>query len=177
MDKVLSASTHGQPYPGMEEMYERYRLELSRYIASNCRCAPVEVEDIVQSAFARFQAKVCVDEIENPKAFLFKTAYNIAIDMVRHKKVQDDYVYSEGQTVLDNTHELGPEKIVESRQRLGIIAKALWRMPAKRRQLLLMNRCENLSYAEIARQIGISEAAVRKHVSKALQDCHKALQP
>lgn len=177
MDKVLSASPSRQAYPSMDELYQQYRLDLSRYIASTCRFGPMEVEDIVQSAFARFQARVCIKEITNPKAFLFKTAYNIAIDMVRHKKIQDDYVYSEGQMALENTHEIGPEKIVESQQRLGIIAKALWRMPAKRRQLLLMNRCENLSYAEIARQIGISETAVRKHVSKALQDCHKALHP
>ena len=71
---------------------------------------------------------------------------------------------------------LGPEREVEGKQRLGIISRALWGMPKKRRQLLMMSRFDGLSYAEIARQVGLSETVVRKHISNALADCHKALQ-
>lgn len=39
-----------------------------------------------------------------------------------------------------------------------------------------MNRFDGLSYAEIARRVDLSETVVRKHVTKALIDCQKALQ-
>ncbi len=38
-----------------------------------------------------------------------------------------------------------------------------------------MHRFDNLSYAEIARSLDLSESVVRKHISKALADCQKAL--
>ena len=40
----------------------------------------------------------------------------------------------------------------------------------------MMNRLDGMSYAHIARTVGLSETVVRKHVTKALLDCHKALQ-
>ena len=40
----------------------------------------------------------------------------------------------------------------------------------------MMNRFDGMSYAQIARTVGLSETVVRKHVAKALVDCQKALQ-
>jgi RNA polymerase sigma-70 factor (ECF subfamily) len=75
-----------------------------------------------------------------------------------------------------NVEELSPDRVFEGNRRLGIIAKALWGMPKKRSELLMMNRFDGLSYAEIARRVNLSETVVRKHVSRALADCQKALQ-
>ena len=61
------------------------------------------------------------------------------------------------------------------RQFLGLISSALWSMPHKRRRLLLMNRVDGLSYAEIARREGLSATVVKKHVAKALAGCQQAL--
>lgn len=160
----------------VRDIYLQHREELCRYLVTKCGIKFSEAEDIVQSAFARFVAMESPYSVENPRAFLYTTSYNIAIDQQRHNRVQQKY----SQTVIDNDAEiveaLGPEREVESKQRLGIIASALWGMPKKRRQLLMMSRFDGLSYAEIARQVGLSETVVRKHVSNALADCHKALQ-
>jgi DNA-directed RNA polymerase specialized sigma24 family protein len=72
--------------------------------------------------------------------------------------------------------ELSPERIHDGKRQLGLVVKALWGMPKKRRRLLLMNRFDGQSYAQIARTVGLSETVVRKHVTKALLDCQKALQ-
>lgn len=160
----------------VRDVYLQHREELCRHIVKTCGVKFSEAEDIVQSAFARFVGMESPLAIENPRAFLYTTSYNIAIDLQRHNQVQNRY----SQAVIDNDAEiveaLGPEREVEGKQRLGIISRALWGMPKKRRQLLLMSRFDGLSYAEIARQVGLSETVVRKHVSNALADCHKALQ-
>ena len=84
------------------------------------------------------------------------------------------------QAVVDTdakvVEELSPARIHDGRRQLTIVAKALWDMPKKRRKLLVMNRFDGLSYAEIARRVDLSETVVRKHVTKALIDCQKALQ-
>jgi RNA polymerase sigma-70 factor (ECF subfamily) len=160
----------------VRDIYLQHREELCRHIVNKCGVKSSEAEDIVHSAFVRFVGMESPFSVENPRAFLFTTSYNIAIDVKRHNQVQNRYE----QAVVDNDAEiveaLGPEREVEGKQRLGIISRALWGMPKKRRQLLMMSRFDGLSYAEIARQVGLSETVVRKHVSNALADCHKALQ-
>ncbi|RYY03634.1 MAG: sigma-70 family RNA polymerase sigma factor [Gammaproteobacteria bacterium] len=170
---IVSTSTK-EAY--VRDIYLQHREELCCHIVKKCGVKFSEAEDIVHSAFARFVGMESPFAVENPRAFLYTTSYNIAIDLKRHNQVQHKYT----QAVVDNDSEiveaLGPEREVEGKQRLGIISRALWGMPKKRRQLLMMSRFDGLSYAEIARQVGLSETVVRKHVSNALADCHKALQ-
>ena len=160
----------------VRDIYFQHREELCHYIVKKCGLKFSEAEDIVHSAFVRFVGMESPFSVENPRAFLYTTSYNIAIDVKRHNQVQNRYE----QAVSDNDAEIvearSPEREVEGKQHLGIISRALWGMPKKRRQLLLMSRFDGLSYAEIARQVGLSETIVRKHVANALADCHKALQ-
>lgn len=160
----------------VRDVYLQHREELCRYIVNKFGMKFSEAEDIVHTAFTRFVGMDSPFSVENPRAFLYTASYNIAVDLKRHSQVQDRY----SQSVVNNDAEIidavGPEREVDGKQRLGIISKALWNMPKKRRQLLLMSRFDGLSYAEIARQVGLSETVVRKHISNALADCHKALQ-
>lgn len=48
-------------------------------------------------------------------------------------------------------------------------------MPARRRRVLVLNRIEGLSFAEIARRLGLSPTAVKKHAARAMADLDAAL--
>jgi RNA polymerase sigma factor (sigma-70 family) len=157
------------------EIYQRYRQELCLYIASKFELDAGEAEDIVQSAFIRFADLDSVHDVENPRAFLYKATTNLAIDLKRHTKVKLGYAENMANVGQEADERQDPARLTESRQRLSILSSAMWNMPSKRRKLLIMNRFDGLSYAEIARQVGLSETVVRKHISKALADCHKAL--
>ena len=159
----------------MHDIYIRYRSELCQYVIRKVGVSQIEAEDVVQNAFARI-AEIDFHSIQNHRAFLYKTSYNIAIDLKRHGQVRQKHVEQVTSHDLPTVEELGPERIFEGSRQLGIITGALWGMPKKRRQLLMMSRFEGLSYAEIARRVGLSETVVRKHISKALADCQKALQ-
>ena len=160
----------------VKELYLRHRQELCSYISNKFGIDASDAEDIVQSAFARFAEMESALTIENPRAFLYKASSNIAIDIKRHGKVTRSYSDSMAGVSEEADEREDPARVAESRERLGLISAALWNMPGKRRQLLLMSRFDGLSYAEIARRVGLSETVVRKHISKALADCHKALQ-
>jgi RNA polymerase sigma factor (sigma-70 family) len=158
----------------IQSLYLAHRQELGNYLISKFRIDPGEAEDVVQSAFVRLSELHNLKEIDNHRAFLYKMCSNMVLDSQRHKKVTVSYANSMASDEEAYTN-IGPEEEAESNQRLGIIARALWNMPSKRRQLLMMSRFDGLSYAEIARQVGLSETVVRKHIAKALADCHKAL--
>lgn len=160
----------------VKDLYLQHREELCRYLMAKCNLGFNEAEDIVHSAFTRFVALESPFAVENPRAFLFTSCYNLAIDMIRRQQVQNKYSRPLTDTDVDLAETAGPEREIDGKQRLGIISRVLWNMPSKRRQLLMMSRFDGLSYAEIARQVGLSETAVRKHISNALADCHKALQ-
>lgn len=157
------------------DVYRQYRRELCAYITGKFGVDASDAEDIVQSAFARFAELEGALSVENPRAFLYRACSNIAIDLKRHGKVQQGYADAVLNLEEEATEAIGPERANESRQRLGILARVMWAMPGRRRQLLMMSRFDGLSYAEIARQVGLSETVVRKHIAKALEDCHKAL--
>jgi len=159
-----------------QALYVQHKDELCRYVIVKCRLSASEAEDVVQSAFARFVGMNAPFGVDNPRAFLFTACYNLAIDTIRRKQVQDKYARPLQDDDAETLETTGPERELESKQRLGILSRVLWGMPQKRRQLLMMSRFDGLTYAEIGRRVGISEAAVRKHVANALADCHKALQ-
>ena len=97
-------------------------------------------------------------------------------DQIRKRSMQIDYARSVAQVGPGTAEEIGPERQPDAIQRLGIISRALWALPGKRRQLLMMSRFDGLTYAEISRRVNLSETVVRKHIAKALAGCQCALQ-
>lgn len=160
-----------QDPPSVQALYRQYRAELCRFLMHKHRLSSSEAEDVVQTAFSRLAAGDTA-ALDNPRAFLYRMVVNLVIDQQRHNQVQDRYLQSQTD---DEAAAPGPERTLAGQQRLGIIARAVWGMPKKRRQLLLMSRFDGLSFAEIARQVGLSETVVRKHINKALAECHNAL--
>jgi len=159
----------------INDVYVRYRSELCSSIVNKFQVTRDEAEDIVHAAFARV-VEIKDQTIKNPRALLYKMSYNIAIDRKRHGAVCQKHVDSVIDSESAVVEELGPERVFEGNRRLQIVQKVMWAMPEKRRQLFVMSRFDGLSYAEIARRVGLSETAVRKQISKGLMDCQKALQ-
>ncbi len=161
----------------IREVYSRYRDELCHYLARHYRLDPAEAEDVVQAVFTRVAETNIVLTLDNPRAFLYKMAANTCIDLKRRDKVRASYqtqvVESDEEREFDHTD---PAREVEADQQLRCVTDALRTMPEKRRRMLLMNRLDGLSYAEIARREQLSETVVRKHIFKALADCQKALE-
>lgn len=58
---------------------------------------------------------------------------------------------------------------------LMAVDAALDALPARARQVFILSRFEGLTYSEIAAQLGVSVALVRKHMLRAAQACLAAL--
>ena len=157
----------------VHDMYVEYHAELCQYVMKTVGVGKPEAEDVVQTAFAKV-SQLELTSIRNNRAFLYKTCRNIAVDAQRRAQVRQKHVDVVAHAG-DGIDELAPERIVDGKRDLKVVSEALWEMPQKRRKILIMSRFDGLSYAEIARREGLSETVVRKHISKALRDCQRAM--
>ncbi|MGH1558523.1 RNA polymerase sigma factor [Caulobacter segnis] len=66
------------------------------------------------------------------------------------------------------------ERTVIAKQELGVLNRVVQGLPPRHRRFPADNRVAGLSFAEIARQNGVSEALVRKTVGEAVAACQRA---
>ena len=158
----------------LSDLYLVHWKGLCGYVRSQFGPGPPEPEDVAQSAFIRFAA-ADPTHIENPRAFLYATARHLVIDHHRQAQRASAHEQAAQSAAEDQVYELSPENVLLQAERFRILAQALERMPLKRRRLVLLNRFEGLSYAQIGEQFGMSAENVRKHIERTLAECLRAL--
>lgn len=55
-----------------------------------------------------------------------------------------------------------------AQQQRQALKQALAELPVRTQQIFRLNRLEGMTHAEVARQLGISDSSVQKHLAKAL---------
>ena len=130
---------------------------------------------LAQNTYLRLATVQSTLEIENPRAFVYRVAGNLAIDALRREgRLAPDLTFLEaGEAAADGTP--SPEASVLARDRLRQLEEALDELPAKARTALLLNRVEGRPFAEIAGELGVSESMVAKYIARALRHCRDRL--
>lgn len=132
--------------------------------------------DVAQDTYVRLAAiPPATLDIQNPRAFVYRVAGNLAIDTMRREgRIAADLTFLEaGEVVPDPTP--SPEARTLARERLRLLEEALNELPSKTRLALLLSRIEGRSFAEIAGELGVSESMVAKHIARALRHCRDRL--
>ena len=160
----------------LKQLYEHHWNDLCRHIRATFGAGPPDPQDVAQSAFVRYLSIDDHQSVENPRAFLYTTARNIALDITRHHKHANRHslsaVQDEGAQTID---ESSPERITLARERATALSAAIENLPRRQRQALLLNRLHDLSYSEIAERIGSSKSDVRRQIVRALATIEAAL--
>lgn len=123
-----------------------------------------DAEDLLHSAYLRLQRYRADKEVQDPAAFLVRTAQNLAIDRYR----RDQPLRDGGVELETEDHSPLQDEVIASRARLERVKSGLDQLTPRTREVFLMHRLQNFKYHEIATQLGISQSAVEKHISKAL---------
>lgn len=97
--------------------------------------------------------------------WLLQIARNAALDQLRRRQVVRFAPLEEGLEVADEAP--GPEARYASRQRQAQLERALRRLAAEHREILLLREVEDLSYAELAAVLGIAEGTVKSRLARA----------
>ncbi len=128
-------------------------------------------DDIVQDTYARLLRAYAAGTIRHPKAFLFTTARNSALDFFRRKRAVslDDVTHFDESSVLVDR----PDTVerVSRDQELEILADAVRALPDRCRQVIMLRYLDGLAYKEIAVQLDISPETVKAQMAKGMRRC------
>lgn len=123
-----------------------------------------DLDDLVQEAFLRaFKGLNRLKEPERFGAYLHRIARNICVDWLRRKK-RDNVSLDEVE--MDPAVE-GEDPLDIREERLASLRRQVGRLPLALREAVLMFYFERQTYEQIARFLGITEAAVNQRLHRA----------
>nr|WP_083434604.1 sigma-70 family RNA polymerase sigma factor [Sphingomonas sp. Y57] len=128
----------------------------------------LDADDVVQEAYSRFAAMETVDQLRNPRAYLFSVARTIVLMHVRHARVIPIRSVIDEDTSDFAADEPSPETQVSDREQLHLLAMAIAELPEPGRAAFLMRVMGELPHREIGERLGMSDNAVQKSVAKSL---------
>lgn len=159
-----------------EALYTAHWQPLVRRLLARFGAGPPDPEDIAQAACLKFAELPDRQQIDNPKAFLYRIASNLIVDHHRSPKnvlaTEHDILVAEK---YENSDVSNPENVLMNRQEADIVTAVIRALPERDRAFVLMNRLEGLTYTDIARQAGMSRAGVQKIIIRALEKCTHAV--
>lgn len=142
-----------------------YWARLLKLVARHTRGSD-DAEDLLHAAYIRMERYRSDHVVENPSAFLVRTAANIAVDIYRREKFWEPRDEKrDGQCPDDAPLQ---DEVIAARARLSRVQDGLSKLPARTREIFLMHRLKGLKYREIAVHFGISQSAVEKHIARAV---------
>ena len=124
-----------------------------------------DADDLVQEAWVRLACYEREQIVDQPEAFLMRTALNLSIDAHRARVGRGEEVMLEEVVLIDTAPDA--DAVVLGRERLARMSVCLGRLANKTRDIFLAHRVEGLSYQEIARRHQLSISTVEKHVARA----------
>lgn len=155
-------------------LFRQYSGELLSFLTAKLGCRE-QAADVVQETYVRVLSLENPYVILQPRAFLYKTALNLTIDAFRRRRVRAERTV-ELETVEHLPSQLpDQEAVVESKQRVEVLRRAIDELPPKCRHVFLLHKFQSLPHAVIAARLGISKNMVEKHVMKAIAHCRKRL--
>lgn len=145
---------------------------LVRYLLKKVRIYE-DANDLAQEAFLRMHKFQQSNKLDNARAFLFRTANNLAVDQLRRARVHDRYMCTEmiqeQSDVEEDKYAPSAERTVSAEQELEKIYEIIDEMPLKVKRAFLLHRGKDLSYSEISREMNVSTSMVEKYIIEALK--------
>ena len=157
------------------DLMNRHRQELLRFLLLKVNCSDT-AQDLFQETFIRFSGYEQKDKIENPRAFIFRIAANLATDHLRSRSRQMLNNDDDGESIEQiEAPASEPEHAAISHQQMELLTQALAELPPKCRDVFIMLKLKHYSYAQVEQQLGISQTMILKYLTRALSHCRQRL--
>ncbi len=155
------------------EHVQPHEPALRAYLSKRFPSLP-DHDDLVQETYARLLRVEDPGRLAHPKAFLFTTARNAAIDLFRRRSAHPHEALAEADRLIEWPLLETPPTVVETmerRQRREALTAALQSLPERCREVMLLRYLDGLAGKEIAARLGISLGTVKGHLLKGVRDC------
>ena len=148
-------------------MAAHYYAELVSYFARSLNDREAAA-DVVQESYLRVFSMRSASPVRDLRALLFHIGRNIVIDGARRRQAERHML--ETLALVCVAEAPAAEREASARQQLARLLALLESMPRKRREAFVLVRIYGFSHKEAAAHMGISEAAIEKHIVRAVCD-------
>jgi RNA polymerase sigma-70 factor (family 1) len=142
-------------------LYTRYFSDVQRYVAL-FEPSKASMDELTQDVFVRiWEKRTYLAEVETFKSYLFMVTRNVVFNYLRGLKVQQKV------KELDEAAERSGPAVEDQllyKQYYRIALEAMEKLPPGRRKVLKMSIDDGLTLDEIANELNISRAGVKKQL-------------
>jgi RNA polymerase sigma factor (sigma-70 family) len=165
----LAGGSHAQR---ISRLFSEHNESLIQFLATRLRSVQ-EAKEVAQEAYVRLLSLEDSGAVSFLRAFLFKTATNLAVDRIRSRNRQQQALDA---GLCDESREAPmPDREAASAQEVEIVRRLIGELPPKCRHAFLMHRVHGAEFSEIAQEMGLSERMVRHYVLRAVLYCRAGL--
>jgi RNA polymerase sigma-70 factor (ECF subfamily) len=134
-----------------------------------------DVDDVVQESFLRIWKARLAQPIHSSKAFLFKVARHLALDLVRRGQVSPiNHVRDlSALNVVEDSR--GVAESADANEKMLALADAVASLPTRCREIVILRKFKGLSQKEVAAHFGLSERTVEVQVARGVRRCEDYL--
>ncbi|MFJ7996860.1 SigE family RNA polymerase sigma factor [Streptomyces sp. NPDC096310] len=147
----------------IDTLYRHRRLDLVRLAVLLVDDIPT-AEDVVQEAFAGLYRRHgnTLDSIADPEAYIRRSVVNTSRDVLRRRRTVRAYIPPR---ILPAPP---PEEEILLKEEHQEVLRALRLLTVRQREVLVLRYWSNMSEADIAATLGLSQGAVKSTASRAL---------
>ena len=165
----LAGGSHAQR---ISRLFSEHNDSLIQFLATRLRSVH-EAKEVAQEAYVRLLSLEDSGAVSFLRAFLFKTAANLAVDRIRSRNRQQ-LALDAG--LCDESREAPtPDREAATAQEIEIVRRLIGELPPKCRHAFLLHRVHGAEFSEIAQEMGLSERMVRHYVLRAVLYCRAGL--
>jgi len=157
--------------PGIGGWAREYAADLHRFLSKR-RFIESDIKDVCQEVYLRLLRFERTEVIQNPMAYLFRVAANVAHDF---RLRQAQWIPLEAEQLEEPATEPGPEQLLDIEYRNRRLAEMLATLPPLSRAALVLQSQEELTYEEIAARLGVTRRVVKRAIARGYALAREAL--
>ena len=150
-----------------ETVFRQHYEGLCRY-AGQFVADSDEAEEEVQAVFlALWEKRAGLIITVSLKAYLYRAVHNRCLNRIKHVAVRD--AYQEHRRYVGESLVESPVQTLIGHELADHVQTAIQKLPEQCRRVFMLSRFDELTYGEIAGQLGISVKTVENQIGKALR--------
>lgn len=130
-----------------------------------------DVDDVVQETVARILRAREVAPVRSPRALLYVTARNLALDAVRRQKVVQFEAITEDSSLFEADNGGDVLATLNHQQELELLSEAIQSLPDRCRKVMTLRASYGYTAKQIAGCLGVSESTVDKALAQGIRLC------
>lgn len=150
-----------RPGDQLSEWVARWQTPLRRFLGRR-RVSYIDAQDLAQEVYLRLLRVADLGAIEQPQAYLYAIARNIASEWRDRANVAHPHVYGHLDDLIDLTT---PETLAAESAEARVLEDALRPLPAVIRAVIYLKLRDGKTHEEIAAHLGVSQRMVRKYLT------------